>query len=378
MTLIAADNLFALTAVVVAGAAFAFWAESQRWGRQVSGPVWAILFGVVLSNLKVVPAGTPVFSMVSDLLVPAAIPLLLFKANLRRILEEGGPMLLAFGIGVIGAALGAVLGFYLLPLGREAAELAGVFTATYTGGSMNFVAVAKAVGFDDSSQYAAAMAADNLVGTPYLLVLVVLPAIGWVRRAFPSAIIEVTETERVGHAVPDEAGSLNLLHLSFALALSLAICALGQTIAWSLGIGRYGILFITAIAVAAANLAPRHMARLQGDFELGTLFMYLFFVTIGASANLLELASGALVLVPYAMLIIACHMLVLGAGVKLLKIDLAEALVASNACIMGPATAAAIAAGQGWRNLVTPGLLVGVLGYVIANFLGVAVSGMLG
>lgn len=378
MTLIAADNLFALTAVVVAGAAFAFWAESQRWGRQVSGPVWAILFGVALSNLKVVPAGTPVFSMVSDLLVPAAIPLLLFKANLRRILEEGGPMLLAFGIGVIGAALGAVLGFYLLPLGREAAELAGVFTATYTGGSMNFVAVAKAVGFDDSSQYAAAMAADNLVGTPYLLVLVVLPAIGWVRRAFPSAIIEVTETERVGHAVPDEAGSLNLLHLSFALALSLAICALGQTIAWSLGIGRYGILFITAIAVAAANLAPRHMARLQGDFELGTLFMYLFFVTIGASANLLELASGALVLVPYAMLIIACHMLVLGAGVKLLKIDLAEALVASNACIMGPATAAAIAAGQGWRNLVTPGLLVGVLGYVIANFLGVAVSGMLG
>ena len=65
-------------------------------------------------------------------------------------------------------------------------------------------------------------------------------------------------------------------------------------------------------------------------------------------------------------------------GVKLLKIDLAEALVASNACIMGPATAAAIAAGQGWRSLVTPGLLVGVLGYVIANFLGVAVTELLG
>ena len=287
-------------------------------------------------------------------------------------------MLIAFAIGVAGATLGAVLGFYLLPLGNEAVELAGVFTATYTGGSMNFVAVAKAVGFDGSSQYAAAMAADNLVGTPYLLVLVVIPAIAWVRRAFPSAIIEAAESERVSHPVADEAGTLNLLHMSYALALSLVICALGQAIAWYLGIGRYGILFITAIAVAAANLAPRHMARLQGDFELGTLFMYLFFVTIGASANLLELASGALVLVPYAILIIACHLLVLGAGVKLLKIDLAEALVASNACIMGPATAAAIAAGQGWRNLVTPGLLVGVLGYVIANFLGVGVSELLG
>lgn len=378
MTLISADNLFALTAVLVAGAAFAFWAETQRWGHQVSGPVWAIIFGLVLSNLGVVPAGAPVFSMVSDVLVPAAIPLLLFKADLRRIVAEAGPMLLAFFIGVAGATLGAVLGYYLLPLGAEAVQLAGVFTATYTGGSMNFVAVAKAVGFDGSSQYAAAMAADNLVGTPYLLVLVLIPAIAWVRRRFPSPIIDEAERKNATHSFEQDAGPLNLLHLTFALAFSFAICALGMEIASQLGVGRYGILFITAIAVAAANLIPTRMARLQGDFELGTVFMYLFFVTIGASANLLELAGEAMILVPYAMLIVACHLIVLMAGVKLLKIDLAEALVASNACIMGPATAAAIAAGQGWRNLVTPGLLVGVLGYVIANFLGVAVSELLG
>lgn len=378
MTLISADHLFALVAIVVAGAAFAFWAESQRWGRQVSGPVWAILFGLLLSNTGVVPASTPVFSMVSDLLVPAAIPLLLFKANLRRIIAETGPMLLAFMMGVFGAALGAVIGFYLLPLGAEAVQLAGVFTATYTGGSMNFVAVAKAVGFDDSSQYAAAMAADNLVGTPYLLVLVIIPSIAWVRRRFASPIIEETARERVEHPTEEGSGTLNLFHLSGALALSLAICALGFQVADALGIGRYGILFITAFAVIIANISPAAMSRLQGDFELGTLFMYLFFVTIGASANLFELAGEAMILVPYAMMIVGSHLLVLMIGTKLLKIDLAEALVASNACIMGPATAAAIAAGQGWRGLVTPGLLVGVLGYVIANFLGVAVTELLG
>ena len=378
MTLISADHLFALVAIVVAGAAFAFWAESQRWGRQVSGPVWAILFGLLLSNTGVVPASTPVFSMVSDLLVPAAIPLLLFKANLRRIIAETGPMLLAFMIGVFGAALGAVIGFYLLPLGAEAVQLAGVFTATYTGGSMNFVAVAKAVGFNDSSQYAAAMAADNLVGTPYLLVLVIIPSIAWVRRRFASPIIEETARERVEHPAEEGSGTLNLFHLSGALALSLAICALGFQVADALGIGRYGILFITAFAVIIANISPAAMSRLQGDFELGTLFMYLFFVTIGASANLFELAGEAMILVPYAMMIVGSHLLVLMIGTNLLKIDLAEALVASNACIMGPATAAAIAAGQGWRGLVTPGLLVGVLGYVIANFLGVAVTELLG
>ncbi|NND44604.1 MAG: DUF819 family protein [Xanthomonadales bacterium] len=376
--MLTADNHLAMAAILVAGAAFAFWAERQRWGRQASGPVWAILFGLVLSNLGLVPSSAPAFAMVSDMLVPAAIPLLLFKADLRRIFAESGPMLLAFFIGVAGALAGAMLGYVVLPLGENAAQLAGVFTATYTGGSMNFVAVAKAVGFDDSSQYAAAMAADNLVGTPYLLVLVLIPAIAWVRRHFPSATIdEAMASGEMEHA-GIEHGSMNLLHLSGGLALSLAICVLGYGVAGMLGVGRYGILFITAFAVLVANVFPTRMARLEGDFALGTFFMYLFFVTIGASAKLLALAGDAMVLVPFAIIIVGVHLLVLMAATKLLKIDLAEALVASNACIMGPATAAAIAAGQGWRHLVTPGLLIGVLGYVIANFLGVAVTEFLG
>ncbi|MBT8062760.1 MAG: DUF819 family protein, partial [Xanthomonadales bacterium] len=372
------ENLFAMTAVVVGGAAFAFWAERQRWGRQASGPVWAIVFGLLLSNFGLIPSSAPVFSMVSDLLVPAAIPLLLFKANIRRIVAESGPMLIAFFIGVAGATAGAVLGYKLLPLGDNAAELAGVFTATYTGGSMNFVAVSKAVGFDASSQYAAAMAADNLVGTPYLLVLVIIPALSWVRRRFPSATIETARAERSEHSGEVEHGSLNLLHMSLALALSLVICTVGYWVAEALGVARYGILFITAFAVAVANVFPAHMSTLEGDFALGTFFMYLFFVTIGASANIAALVGDAMVLVPYAVIILSVHMVVLAIGVKLLKIDLAEALVASNACIMGPATAAAISAGQGWKHLVTPGLLTGVLGYVIANFLGVAVTEFLG
>jgi len=373
-----ADNLFVMTAVLLCGAAFAFWAEKQRWGRQASGPVWAILFGLVLSNFNIIPAASPTFGMVSDLLVPVAIPLLLFKANIRKIVSESGPMLVAFFIGVAGATAGAIIGYKILPLGENAEQLAGVFTATYTGGSMNFVAVAKAVGFDDSSQYAAAMAADNLVGTPYLLILILIPALAWIRKMFPSAIIEQAQSAEQSGDTGLEHEPLDLLHMSVGMALSLVICALAYWVAGLLGVGKLGILFVTGFAVLLANLAPSRMAKLQGDFALGTFFMYLFFVTIGASANLMALAGDAMVLVPYALIIVATHLLVLMAGTKLLKIDLAEALVASNACIMGPATAAAIAAGQGWRHLVTPGVLVGVLGYVIANFLGVAVTGILG
>jgi uncharacterized membrane protein len=63
---------------------------------------------------------------------------------------------------------------------------------------------------------------------------------------------------------------------------------------------------------------------------------------------------------------------------KLMKIDLAEAIVASGAALVGPAVTAAIAISQGWRTLVTPAIMCGIFGYVIGTFIGVAVSKFLG
>jgi len=57
---------------------------------------------------------------------------------------------------------------------------------------------------------------------------------------------------------------------------------------------------------------------------------------------------------------------------------LAEVIIASNACAAGPTTAAALAASKGWRTLVTPAIMLGVFGYVVANFVGVFLGGWLG
>ena len=62
---------------------------------------------------------------------------------------------------------------------------------------------------------------------------------------------------------------------------------------------------------------------------------------------------------------------------KILKLDLAELMIAANACILGPATAAAMAASQGWKDLVTPGMLTGILGYSVATFIGVVITQVL-
>ena len=65
-------------------------------------------------------------------------------------------------------------------------------------------------------------------------------------------------------------------------------------------------------------------------------------------------------------------------GGKLLKFNLEDCILASNANIGGPTTAAGMAISQGWRKLVGPVMLIGTFGYVIGTYLGVIIGGILG
>ena len=55
-----------------------------------------------------------------------------------------------------------------------------------------------------------------------------------------------------------------------------------------------------------------------------------------------------------------------------------EIILASNANIGGPTTAAGMAIAQGWSRLVGPCMLVGTLGYAIGTWLGILVGTILG
>jgi uncharacterized membrane protein len=376
MSLIPADNVFALGAILFGVAWLAFLIDTKPIGKKTSGVIWALGVSMLLSNTGIIPFSSPAYDFVGGSLVPLAIPLLLLKGDLRRIFRESGGVMISFCIASMATVAGAVIGFYLMDLGEIGPKVAGVYTGGWIGGAVNFLAVSQAVEMTPQ-EFSVAISASSVVSMSALMLLIAIPSIGLIKRLIPTDTDSTTEGGLIEPG-EEKLPALRLTHISGALALSFIICALAQAMAEWLQLTQYTILFITVLTIVVANTFPRQMAALEGDFELGMLLMYLFFVAVGAGTDAVSFIATASHLFVYGMLIIIVHLALVLLGARVMKIDLAEAVVASSAALVGPAVTAAIATSKGWKHLVTPGIMCGVFGYVIGTFIGVTVTALLG
>lgn len=373
LPLIGPEQDFAIWAVLIGIAAFGFWCERYPWGRKYSGVMLLITAAIVLANLRIIPTSAPAYDVVWDYLVPIAIPLLLFQADLKRIVKESGPTLIAFVIGSASVVAGTIVSVSMFDLGPNEAELAGIFTGTYIGGGLNFAAVAEATNMQDSSLLAAAVAADNVITNLHFLIIIFIPGIAWMAKRYPTHHMDNAVQFDPGKQDVHRIANLDIAGLLGALALAFLLAAVGKVLTELAGYPQFAILVITALALIVATMLPRQVEKLSGYKEAGNVLMFIFLASVGASADIWELIEIAPVFFVFATVIVLIHLVILFGIGMLLRLDLAELAMASAVCIGGPASAPALASAKGWRDLLIPGVLAGSFGYAIGSFIGVTV-----
>lgn len=384
-SLINSENTLMIWTVLIAYVFFAMYAERHfRWAKAVGAALICLVGGMLLSSIGLMPSTSSAYDVVWSMITPLAIPLVLFAADLKKILKESGKMLGMFLIACCGTMSGAFLASVIFH-GKinEIWKPAAVFTASQTGGSTNVVVMAD-VWDVTGTFFDAIYVADILTFTFTLFTLVMLPSIAILRKhykcMYDTPIVEsaITESNSSGEA------SMSIFAIAKALAVSFAIVAVSVLIAdWVNSVSNVFIiqqlfgqkyLLITLFTVILATVFPKFFDSMKGAQDLGIFMMFIFFVAISIEADLKQVIALGPWLILFSCVIfvgIICVCLLFG---KLFKFSIEEISVAANAALGGPTTAAASAAARGYQELITPAVLVGTLGYILGNYFGVFVG----
>lgn len=376
MSLIPADQHFAVIAAVLLLSAIAFVSERTVVGQKITGTVIVILLAIFAANVGVIPHSAPAYGFIFSYVVPMLIPLFLFQADIRRLAREASRTTAAFFIAALGTVAGVIVAAMLLDLSqlgaasdltadRREAGVVGLFASTYIGGSVNYAALGEITGLStDSSFFSAATAADNLFSAVFLSVIALIPGAHWIARHF--------STHEDSSARQMTTTTVTPASISYALAASAGIVAITDLLCWWLDIPSWRYAVMTLITVGLATGVPQIREWFSGAFELGIALSFTFFAAIAAGADIRAMISVAPLLILLVAILLSVHLTVLLIVGRQFGLTIPELLTASNAAILGATTAPAMAAAKGWHDQVTPGVLVGVLGYALGTFVGTA------
>ncbi len=360
-----------------------------KWIGKI-GPILMLYFiGAIIANIGVLPQGEvtlKVQNMLSNAMVPLAIPLMLFSFTFRK--SETRDQLIAMITGLIAVIVAVVAGYPIFgPHIPNGPQVAGMYTACLTGGTVNMAAVSKMLDVD-GQQYALLNTYDMMVSFTYLVFIMAI-GIRLARKWLPVKTLDHYDEKAVLEAGEEKnpyKGLFTKRGLSHALRqLGVAIVVIGLAAGIAVGLSKlipgtfmmFFILAITTISIAVSFWKPIH--KLEYGYDMGMYFIYIFSIVVASMADVRALDfTGALWIVGFLffMEVISLSLQLLSA--KFFKVDADTAVIASVTYINSPPFVPMIAASMRNSRVLMPGLSIGIIGYAVGNYLGVLICGLLG
>ncbi len=343
-----------------------------KLGKKLGIALLVILFTAVAANLKLIPSASnsiPLYDGIFKYLAPISIFYLLLGVQLSAIKKAGAPMIILFVIGSLATTYGILLAWFLIGpedvLGENGRIIAGMLTGTYTGGSVNFNAIALEYDFQKQGVlYAGTIAVDNVVTALWIIVTLALPAV--LRRFWKDKKI-ASLNENKETVVPAGINFHSLIWLVFLGISSYYMSELISQVFPSIP----SILTLSTIGILLAQ--SKFVASLQGSHTLGLYLVYIFLAVIGAYCEIsavLELQEVGISLLLFASCAVVLHGLILVLLGSVTFRDWEMIAIVSQANVGGGTTAIALAESFDRKELIVPAILVGTLGNALGTYLG--------
>ena len=364
-----------------------------KWVQTLGTVVLAYAVGIIASlcgvfhfqDPEVAVSFSKMQSMMMNVAVPLAIPLMLFNCDFKLWTKALPKTAWALVGGLIAVLVSVVSGYFIfrnhIP---EPAKVSGMMTGIYTGGTMNFNALGASLGVDKSVM-AIVLAFEMVITTPYIFFLL---GGGYkiFRKILPFKDITHkgrTDEENVETAdVENYQGMLekkNFWGMLKGLGLSVVFLAIGAGLALLIT-GTLNelvvILTITTLAIIASFF--KKVRELPKTFELGMFFILVFSVIVASMFDINSVNGGSLYIGGFVLWIMVMSMLLHLIFCRVAKVSGDLFCVSQVALLCSPPFVPPIVGAMKNKKVLISGIVVGLVGYAAGTYLGALLAWILG
>jgi len=245
----------------------------------------------------------------------------------------------------------------------------GALAGSWMGGTANMIAVGSALDVGEEA-FAYALVVDSVNYTLWVMMLLFLVPFANIFNKFTKSDENLAYLSEIGCACNMGAKRYWLL-IALALVVSLGAQLITEYVQ---------ILNKTTTIVLLASLfgvlgSFTKLKELNGSTEVATTMLYIIIALIGSKA-VFDSFAGLGVYVFAGFMILLIHAIIMIIGAKIFKLDLFSVAVSSLSNIGGVASAPILAAAYN-KSLVSVGVLMAIMGYLIGTFGGLAVGNIL-
>jgi uncharacterized membrane protein len=349
------------------------------------GPVFILyLIGLIIGNTGLMPEQLKgVQNIISNATVPLAIPLMLFSCTFSK--QETRSQALALVTGMISVIIAVIIGYLIFGVHlEEGNKIGGMLTGVYTGGTINLAALKAMLDVKDST-YVLINSYDILVSFLYLTFLLTI-GIKLFRKLLPheSTGLSAQDAEEIKMSIAQEQANPykgiftkeGLKQAGMATGISVLICGISGGLALTLPKEAFMTIFIlmlTTLGIIASFIKKVH--NLKYSYDIGMYLIYMFCISVASMADMSQLnIAGGANLLGYLLVAVFGSLLFQVIFAKIFRIDSDMMVISSVTFINSPPFVPMMAAAMKNKNVLVPGLSIGIIGYAVGNYLGFLLS----
>jgi len=341
--------------------------------------------GLVIGNMDVLPEGiSSVQNTITEVTIPLALPLILFSIDVKAWFKMVRSAFTALITGIISVLIVVIGGFFIFQNSIDNIwQVSGMLIGVYTGGTPNLAAMKTALNVSQEL-YIMTHTYDLFMSAVYLVFILSVgqKVFQWFLPKFKAP--ENTENENAINLEEDFESYSGIFKrrtfIPLLGALGLSVAILGASYAISLIFPKdYStaviILLITSFGIAASFI-PKIKA-IKKTFQLGMYLILIFSLTVASMADISKLSDISFSLFYYVALAVVGSHIIHIALARIFKVDADTVIISTSALICSPPFVPVVAGALKNRHVILTGLVVGIAGYAIGNYLGVIVAYLL-